>query len=77
MQIGLGYCDRIDYETGWDGGESRRDSAYTAPRGTAVDPTGQSGVLKALVGTDVALWITDDPFYAMPTLLQFNKLAAG
>lgn len=32
--------------------------------------------LRGLIGHDVALWVTDDEFYAMPTILQFNDLGA-
>ena len=77
LGIGSGYCDHIVYETAGGDDRVQRGSAYTAPRGTAADPSRQARELKELVGHNVALWITDDPFYAMPTLLQYNDLGTA
>jgi len=30
--------------------------------------------LRGLISHNVALWITDDQFFAVPTILQFNDL---
>jgi hypothetical protein len=77
LNLGHGFCDHISYRTGWDGSLSFRSSAYTPPRNTE-EPTNSTRALKALVGNNLALWVADDdPFYAMPTLMQYNDLGTG
>lgn len=71
VKIGRGFCDHVGYVTGWDGEPARRGNAYTPPSNTA-GPNPLSRELAGLVGHDVALWVTDDEFFAMPTILQFN-----
>lgn len=73
MEIGRGFCDHVGYVTGWDGGLVRRGSAYTPPSNTS-EPNPLSRQLSGLVGHNVALWVTDDEFFAMPTIIQFNDL---
>lgn len=73
MEIGRGFCDHVGYVTGWDGGLVRRGSAYTPPANSP-DPNPLSRQLSGLVGHNVALWVTDDEFFAMPTIVQFNDL---
>jgi hypothetical protein len=76
LQVGDGFCDRISYDTGWDGSPVSRSSAYTPPRNQA-EVTASTHALKSLVGHNVAMWVTDDRFYAMPTLVQHNDLGAA
>ncbi|HEX9088685.1 MAG TPA: hypothetical protein VF867_14300 [Arthrobacter sp.] len=71
MEIGNGFCDNIGYLTGWDDEPERRGNAYTPPSNNA-GPNPMSRELAGLIGHDVALWVTDDEFFAMPTILQFN-----
>ncbi|WP_354214659.1 hypothetical protein [Arthrobacter sp. UYCo732] len=73
MEIGRGFCDHVGYVTGWDGGLVRRGSAYSAPSNTS-EPNPPSNELSHLIGHNVALWVTDDEFFAMPTIIQFNDL---
>ena len=67
------FKDHVSYTTGWDGEHARRGSAYGPPRNDAA-PTAMTDSLCTLIGHDVALWVTDDEFYAMPTIMQFNGL---
>ncbi|MBT2551593.1 hypothetical protein [Arthrobacter sp. ISL-5] len=71
--IGRGFCDIVGYATGWDGQFARRGNAYTPPSNTS-EPTALSKELSGLIGHNVALWVTDDEFFAMPTIVQFNDL---
>lgn len=73
MEIGHGFCDNIGYVTGWDGQAVRRSNAYTPPSNTS-GPNSLSQELGSLIGHNVALWVTDDQFFAMPTIIQFNDL---
>lgn len=76
LNLGHGFCDHISYDTGWDGSLAYRAPAYTPPRNTA-EPTASTRALKALVGHNLAMWVADDPFYAMPTLMQYNDLGTA
>lgn len=73
MEVGHGFCDNIGYVTGWDGQAARRGNAYTPPSNTS-EPNPRSRELSGLIGHNVALWVTDDEFFAMPTIVQFNDL---
>lgn len=68
-----GFCDHVSYVSGWGDRSAPRDSAYGPPRN---DPaaTAMTGRLHELVGHEVALWVTDDTFVALPTIVQFNDL---
>lgn len=68
---GSSYTDHVGYVTGWDGESAHRGSAYSPPRNDA-SPTAQTDTLRGLIGHDVALWVTDDQFFTVPTILQFN-----
>jgi hypothetical protein len=63
-----GYSDNVVYVIGEPG---HRGSAYGRPRNDS-SPTAMTETLRGLIGHDVALWITDDQFFAVPTILQFN-----
>lgn len=76
LNLGHRFCDHISYDTGWDGSLVYRSSAYTPPR-NAVEPTASTRALKALVGHNLAMWVADDQFYAMPTLMQYNDLGTA
>lgn len=76
MQIGNGFCDHVSYVTGWDGEAARRGNAYSRPRNVP-DLTAQSSTFRNLVGHNVALWVTDDEFFTMPTIVQFNDLGVA
>ncbi|QOT19628.1 hypothetical protein [Paenarthrobacter sp. YJN-5] len=65
-----GFCDHISYSCG---GKAPRGSAFGPPRNDP-SPTALTRQLHALVGHDIALWVTDDPFFAFPTIVQFNDL---
>lgn len=73
---GSSYNDHVGYVTGWDGEPKLRNSAFGRPRNDAA-PTAMTDALRGLIGHDVALWITDDQFFAMPTILQFNDLGVS
>lgn len=71
-----GYSDHVSYITGWDGAPGHRSSAYGRPRNDA-SPTAMTDTLRGLIGHNVALWITDDQFFAVPTILQFNDFGVS
>jgi hypothetical protein len=68
-----GYSDNVAYVTGEPG---HRGSAYGRPRNDS-SPTAMTETLRGLIGHDVALWITDDQFFAVPTILQFNDFGVA
>lgn len=70
------YNDNVGYITGWDGEPGHRNSAYGPPRNDAA-PTAMTDALRGLIGHNVALWITDDQFFAVPTILQFNDFGVS
>jgi hypothetical protein len=70
------YNDNVRYITGWDGEPGHISSAYGPPRNDA-SPTAMTDTLRGLIGHNVALWITDDQFFAVPTILQFNDLGVS
>lgn len=70
------YNDNVRYITGWDGEPGHLNSAYGPPRNDA-SPTTMTDTLRGLIGHNVALWITDDQFFAVPTILQFNDLGVS
>lgn len=76
IEVGRGYCDAVVYGTGWDGTRERRNTAYTPPRNDLAE-TRLTEELTALIGHDVALWVTDDEFFTMPTVVQFNDLGVS
>jgi hypothetical protein len=67
------YSDNVAYVTGVPG---HRGSAYGRPRNDP-SPTAMTETLRGLIGHDVALWITDDQFFAVPTILQFNDFGVA
>ena len=71
-----GYSDNVVYVTGWDGKPGHRNSAYGRPRNDAY-PTAMTDALRGLIGHNVALWVTDDQFFAVPTILQFNDFGVA
>lgn len=68
-----GYCDRVHYVSGWDGEAGERSNAYGPPRNDAA-PTALTAELRGLIGRNVALWVTDDEFFPLPTIVQFNDM---
>ncbi|ACL42302.1 hypothetical protein Achl_4351 (plasmid) [Pseudarthrobacter chlorophenolicus A6] len=71
--VGHGYCDRVSYVTSGDGDAVHGGSAFTPPS-DSLEPTVMSTALSRLLGHNVALWVTDDEFFHMPTIVQFNDL---
>lgn len=69
-----GSYDQVVYSP-WGNDSVYSRSAYGPPRNSS-EPTAMTASLRGLIGHDVALWVTDDEFYAMPTILQFNDLGA-
>lgn len=76
IEVGRGYCDAVVYGTGWDGTRERRNTVYTPPRNDLAE-TRLTEALTALIDHDVALWVTDDEFFHMPAVLQFNDLGVS
>lgn len=76
LQLGNAFYDHVSYLTGWDGGPARRSSAFTPPSNSE-EPTALSRELAGMVGRDVALWVTDDEFFTMPTIIRFNDLGVA
>lgn len=76
LQFGRGLSDHVRYTTGWDGKFSHDGSAYGPPRNDEA-PTDLTSTLKGLVGHNVALWVTDDEFFAMPTIVQVNDMGVS
>ncbi|QOD05966.1 hypothetical protein [Pseudarthrobacter sp. BIM B-2242] len=76
LQFGHGFSDHVGYTTGWDGKFVRDGSAYGPPRNDEA-PTGLTSTLQQLVGHNVALWVTDDEFFAMPTIVQVNDMGVS
>jgi hypothetical protein len=70
------YNDNVGYVTSWDGEPRHRNSAYSPPRNDA-SPTAMTDTLRGLIGHKVALWVTDDRFFAVPTILQFNDFGVA
>lgn len=66
-----GFCDHVSYIS--SDRSARRASAFGPPRNSPA-ATVMTRQLSDLVGHDVALWVTDDPFFAFPTIVQFNDL---
>lgn len=76
LQLGNGFCDHVSYVSGWDGGPSHLGSAFTPPSNSG-GPTALSRQLAGMVGHNIALWVTDDEFFTMPTIVQFNDLGVA
>lgn len=68
-----GFCDHVSYIPGRGGRSAPRGSAYGPPRNDP-GPTAMTGRLHELVGHEVALWVTDDTFVALPTIVRFQDL---
>lgn len=73
LQFGHGYSDHVRYALGWGKDASQHRSAYGPPRNDEA-PTDLTADLHRLVGHTVALWVTDDEFVAMPTIVQVNDM---
>lgn len=76
LHFGNGFSDHVRYIMGWDGKSGREGSAYGPPRNDDA-PTQLTSELHRLVGHNVALWVTDDEFFAMPTVLQVNNMGVS
>jgi hypothetical protein len=76
LEFGHGFSDHVRYRHGWDGAPGRENSAYGPPRNDS-EPTLLTDHLRGLIGHNVALWVTDDEFFAFPTILQFNDLGVA
>lgn len=76
LHFGNGFSDHVRYTTGWDGKGGRDGSAYGPPRNDSA-PTDLTSRLKRMVGHNVALWVTDDEFFSMPTIVEINNMGVA
>jgi hypothetical protein len=71
-----GFCDHISYVGVRDRKSVLRASAYGPPRNDPAS-TEMTVRLHELLGHDVSLWVNNDMFFGVPTIVQFSDLWAS
>lgn len=73
LEFGGGFCDHVLYVGGRNGEHEYTNNAYGPARNDSA-PTVQTHQLRSLIGHHIALWVTDDEFFPLPTIVQFNDM---
>jgi hypothetical protein len=73
FEFGGGFCDHVLYIGGRNGAHEYANNAYGPARNDSA-PTALTNRLRGLVGHHVALWVTDDEFFPLPTIVESNDM---